>query len=128
MPDKISRTKVCAPSPNATPITPAEAIRGPRFKPNSAKIIKMAINQILPLSVDFKTVLVVFARSFCRAPLRFGPGIRSALATRFISRAIDLWPSREIKMAIRIITVIFSGAPVNQSSADCILSESSIIR
>jgi len=78
--------------------------------------------------VDFKTVLVVFARSFCRAPLRFGPGIRSALATRFIRRVIDLWPRREIKMVSKMIMVIFSGAPVNQSRAACIFSLISMVR
>ena len=88
MPDKISRTKVCAPSPNATPITPADAISGPRFKPNSAMIIKIAINQITPFKVDFKTVLVVFVRSFCRTPDLLGPKIRSAVAILFISLAI----------------------------------------
>ena len=89
MPDKISRTKVCAHRPSATSITPAEAISGPRFKPNSAKIIKIATNQIAPFNVDFKTVLVVFARSFWRAPLRFGPGIKSAFAIRFINLEIE---------------------------------------
>ena len=89
MPDKISRTNVCAPSPRATPITPADAISGPRFKPNSDKIIKIAISQMMPFKVDFKTELVVFARSFCLVPLRFGPGIKSALAILFINLAIE---------------------------------------
>ncbi len=41
------------------------------------------------MRVDFKTVLVVFARSFWRAPLRFGPGIKSAVAIRFINLEIE---------------------------------------
>ena len=74
---------------------------------------------MVPFKVDFKTVLVVLARSFCLTPLRFGPGIRSADAIRFINLEIDLWPSREIVMARAITTVILSGAPVNQSIAAC---------
>ena len=117
MPDKMSRTNVCAPSPKATPITPADAIRGPRFQPNSARIIKIAINQITPFKVERNTVLVVLARSFCLTPDLFGPGIRSALATLFIKRVIDLCPNLEMVMARIITTVMFNGAPVNHSRA-----------
>jgi hypothetical protein len=69
--------------------------------------------------VDFKTVLVVLARSFCLAPARFGPGIKSAVAIRFINPVIQRWPNREMVRAKMIITVMFRGAPVNQSRAGC---------
>jgi hypothetical protein len=70
-----------------------------------------------PFNVDFKTVLVVLARSFCLIPDRLGPGIKSAVATRFINWVIQRWPKREIERAKMMITVIFRGAPVNQSRA-----------
>jgi hypothetical protein len=69
--------------------------------------------------VDFKTVLVVLARSFCLTPDRLGPGIKSALAIRFINWVIHRWPKREIERAKMMITVMFRGAPVNQSRAGC---------
>jgi hypothetical protein len=63
-------------------------------------------------------VLVVLARSFCLTPDLFGPGIRSALATLFINRVIDRCPNLEMVMARIITTVMFNGAPVNQSRAE----------
>lgn len=73
-------------------------------------------------------MLVVLARSFWRAPLRFGPGIKSAVAIRFINLEIERWPSSEILIAKVKIMVIFSGAPVNQSRADCMFWDIFMIR
>ena len=59
----MSRTRVCAPSPSATPITPADAMTGPRLNPNSPRIIPNAMIQIAALNVELNTVPIVRARS-----------------------------------------------------------------
>ena len=48
----------------------------------------MASTQIIALSVLDKTMPAVRARSFCRATVFVGPGIKSAEARRFMARSI----------------------------------------
>ena len=80
------------------------------------------INQIVALVVLRSTDPAVWARSRCRPSERFGPGIKSASAILLIARVIArpevFW---SIKATIRM-RAIRSGAPVNQSMADCTFS------
>ena len=87
IPERISRTSVCAPKPSATPMTPADAMTGPRLNPNSPRIIPNAIIQIAALNVELNTVPIVRARSACRFAVP-GPGLRSALAKRSMARSM----------------------------------------
>ena len=88
IPDKTSRTKVCAPRPSATPTTPADAISGPKSKPNSPNAIAIAMIQIATFNVADRTPPIVLARSFWRATMLRGPGTKSAEANLFIARVI----------------------------------------
>ena len=63
IPERMSRTRVCAPSPTATPTIPAEAMTGPKLKPNSPKTIAVATIQTTALRIEVRTEPIVRARS-----------------------------------------------------------------
>jgi hypothetical protein len=137
MPDRKSRTRLCAPKPSATPATPALASNGPIGMPSLSSTVTNAMPKMTNVATLRSTDPTVSARWPRRsetnapaAPASTRELLRScgssarfaAVAARETTRSIARCTSHRMTSEPSTMPAICSGVPSSQSSVLCVLS------